>query len=125
VFNRNLPTQFARARARLEPKLGDLGFELASETYLPEAFGSASCEYRQGPRGRRVRLVWDGKDCALWLAASAPGAATPSAADWAPLEATSIRPGSIRTVRYGESNLGERIAQLLLAVEEELDPPDA
>ena len=123
MFDRDIPRQFTMSRARLESKLAELGFELASESYHPDAFGSASSEYRQGRGGRRLRLVWDGKDCALWLEASAPGMPNPSSADWLGLEASTTRPESIRTVRDGESNLEERIDQLLLAVEEEFGRP--
>jgi hypothetical protein len=123
MFDRDLPLEFTTALARLESKLAELGFELTSESYRPDAFDSASTEYRQGRKGRRLRLVWDGKDGTLWLDASRAGTTKPSAADWAGLEAASTRPESIRTVRYGESDLEERIDQLLLAIDEEFDRP--
>src|SRR6267378_2742432 len=84
MFPRDLPEAFAQARTTLEPKLELLGFRSASEAYYPEAFGSAHAEYSR--RGRRVRLVWDGKDRWLWFQITVPGVLHPSTKDWTDLE---------------------------------------
>jgi len=84
LFPRELPEPFAAARADLEPVLEAVGFRLAGESYHPEAFGSASADYRQ--RGRRLRLIWDGKDRWLWLEASPAGNDHPTAADYRDVE---------------------------------------
>ena len=66
------PEFFELMRRQLEPTLRSLGFQLAVERYDRAAFGSACAEYRR--RGAELRLVWDGKEGALW-AESRPGPA--------------------------------------------------
>jgi hypothetical protein len=117
MFNRDFPPQFRAACAHLEPQLQELGFILASESFFPDSFGSAHVEYTQGKRGPRLRLVFDGKDAALWLQAS-PGRGNP--VSWSPLEAPSTNPKSIPTVRHGGLNV--RLAQLSSAVTEAFGP---
>jgi len=84
VFPRDLPDPFRLARSQLEPALASAGFRLATECYDPEAFGSVYTEYVG--RGRRLRLIWDGKDRWLWIEAGPAGEEHPSLADWHDLE---------------------------------------
>jgi hypothetical protein len=55
---------FSQAVARLRPILERLGYILVLQRYDEAAFGSAYAEYR-GERGL-LRVVWDGRDQALW-----------------------------------------------------------
>jgi hypothetical protein len=65
------PAVFLRAKARFAASLSSIGLTQVHEEFQPEAFGSAFAEYR-GSRGA-LRLVWDGKDGALFAYVLLPG----------------------------------------------------
>jgi hypothetical protein len=86
-MDRALDPTYEQARTKLEAVLDEFGFQLASEYYLREAFGSAEAEYKR--RGLRVQLTWDGKDRWLWFKV-APAPETnvhPLPSSWRDLEA--------------------------------------
>jgi hypothetical protein len=58
-----MPPFHQRAFAELRATLEGLGFLLAVEHFDHYAFGSVYVEYRG--RGKRIRLVWDGKESVL------------------------------------------------------------
>lgn len=55
---------FGHAVLRLRPTLEALGYRLVRQQYDDAAFGSAYAEY--GHATPAIRLVWDGRDEALW-----------------------------------------------------------
>lgn len=65
------PAVFQVAKGQLDECLKNLGFTAMPPVLSPGAFGSAYAEY-QGA-GRSVRLVWDGKESALWVEALEDG----------------------------------------------------
>ena len=58
------PHVFEAAKTSLDALLGRMGYAVLPVALAPEAFGSAHAEYRSS--NRAVRLVWDGKESALW-----------------------------------------------------------
>ena len=55
---------FEQARAVIEPVLEQFGFALAQERYDQGSFGSAMAVYER--RGSELRLIWDGREGALF-----------------------------------------------------------
>lgn len=117
-MDRELDSVYVQARTVVEAVLEQAGYQLASECHYPDAFGSATTEYR-GPR-ERLRLTWDGKDRWLGLASAAIREAShhPSPTDWRPLEPKQITAPS-QFHRPGAAT-DQRVAQLEEALRQHL-----
>lgn len=79
------PPVFETAKGRLDEFLKDRGFAALPVVLSPGAFGSAHAEYRG--KGGNIRLVWDGKESALWAEVGQDG-------NWQDLEAPVARSAS-------------------------------
>jgi hypothetical protein len=101
-----LPECLAAAVAQLEPILGAMGFRPTRQREDPEAFGSALVEYRRA--GDRLRLVWDGKEGALWAETAAEESET-----WLDVEAQ----GAGRPPRIDRDRSSDRLERLRRAIE--------
>ena len=100
-----LPAFFSSARHEIEPILASVGFCLATLHYDPEAFGSSYTEYTR--RGGRFRLVWDGKEEALY------GVVRGDVGEWQDVEAAMPTP----TRPFDKDTSPERLARLAAAVQ--------
>ncbi len=100
------PAFFLKVQAELEPVLERVGYTLAVEHYDHVAHGGAYAEYHR--RGGRLRLIWSGKDAALWAEV-----APPHLDFWSDLES------KLAGTRLGmDRNLDEaRVARLRAAIE--------
>ena len=88
-------------------------FRLAIEHYDAEVLDSVYTEYVG--RGRRLRLIWDGRDRWLWIEAGSQGNEHPAPADCHDLERdVGEAPGRISPV--DSQNTAERLANLKVAV---------
>ncbi len=120
-MDRTPDTVVLEARARLEPLLSSLGFELDSESLSFGGFASVTTEYVRP--GDRLKFYWDGRDRMMWFAvASVEGRGFASEDRWKGLEAVGSagRAGSVR-LRVGEF-LSERLLQLERALEDRFGP---
>ena len=101
-----LPEFLAAAVSKLEPVLGAVGFRPMHQREDPAAFGSALVEYRRA--GDRLRLVWDGKEGALWAETAAEGSEA-----WVDVEAQ----GSVRPPGIDRERTANRLERLQQAIE--------
>lgn len=62
------PEAFERARSRVQPLLQGHGFRPLSLEREEDGEGNAFAEYGRG--SLRIRLVWEGRERALWLEAA-------------------------------------------------------
>jgi len=62
------PPQFLLTKEALDPVLLAAGLRFAGMERLPDSSGTATAEY--SGRGRRLRLVWEGRERALWIDAA-------------------------------------------------------
>ena len=117
-MDRELDSVYVQARTALEVVLENAGYQLASECHHPDAFGSATTEYR-GPH-ERLRLTWDGKDRWLGLGVAAARGTShhPNPSEWRALEPKDntapnqfLRPGAATE---------QRVAQLADALRQHL-----
>jgi len=101
-----LPEFLAAALGYLEPVLAALGFRPTHQREEPKAFGSALVEYRR--LGDRLRLVWDGKEEALWAEIAVEDSET-----WVDVEAQ----GAKRPPRIDRERSSNRLERLRQAIE--------
>jgi hypothetical protein len=118
-MERTLDPVLLAIREVVESDLDRLGFHLASEKLLYDAFGSATFEYHR--RGTRLRLNWDGKDRWAWLnLAPQPTSAYPHPDTYRDIDAAFVAPNTmspgLATTDQGLTRARELVSRLAVAL---------
>ena len=119
-MERVLDPVFLAIRDVVERDLDRLGFHLASEKLLCDAFGSVTLEYHR--RGTRLKLNWDGKDRWAWISiAPQPTNAYPHPESYRDVDAPFVAPNTmsrfLTTTEQGLARAREQLTRLASAVD--------